>query len=164
MGLTLAEAGMKARHHVSYYPSYGPEQRGGASNCIVVISGEVIGSPAVHEVDVLVALNKPSLEEFKSEVKEGGLILYDSAIGEFESPDGVEAVSVPAFKIAKQHGVKQAGNTVLLGVLMALGCTELPENVFKNAIEHTFSKKPQLIPVNLEILEAGAEWAHENLS
>lgn len=164
MGLTLAEAGMKARRHVSYYPSYGPEQRGGSSNCAVVISGEVIGSPVVHDVDVLVALNKPSLEEFIGEVKEGGLILYDSSIGEFKAPNGVEAISVPAFKTAKEHGVKRAGNTVLLGVLMALGSTGLPEEVFKKAIEHTFSKKPKLIPVNLEILEAGAKWGRDNLS
>ncbi|MBI5680366.1 MAG: 2-oxoacid:acceptor oxidoreductase family protein [Methanobacterium sp.] len=163
MGLTLAEAGMKARRHVSYYPSYGPEQRGGASNCVVVISGEVIGSPAVHEVDVLVALNKPSLAEFKDEVKEGGLILYDSAIGEFEAPKNVKAISVPAFKIAKAHGVKRAGNTVLLGVLMALENTELPENVFKMAVQHTFSKKPKLIDINLEIFDAGAKWARENI-
>ena len=164
MGLTLAVAGMKSRRYVSYYPSYGPEQRGGESNCIVIVSGEVIGSPAVNEVDVLVALNKPSLEEFKGEVKEGGLILYDSTIGEVKAPDGVEAISIPAFKIAKQHGVKRAGNTVLLGVLMEIGCTELPEEVFKMAIEHTFAKKPELIPVNLEILQAGAKWARENLS
>lgn len=164
MGLTLAEAGMKARRHVSYYPSYGPEQRGGSSNCAVVISGEIIGSPVVSEVDVLVALNKPSLEEFVDEVKEGGIILYDSSIGKFKAPDGVEAFSVPAFKIAKEHGVKRAGNTALLGVLMAFECTGLPEDVFKKSIEHTFSKKPKLIPLNLEILEAGAKWARENLN
>lgn len=163
MGLTLAEAGMKARRHVSYYPSYGPEQRGGASNCVVVLSGSVIGSPAVHEIDTLVSLNRPSLEEFKEEVKKGGLILYDSAIGEFEAPEGVDAVSVPAFKIAKEHGVKRAGNTVFLGVLMALGRAGLSEDMFNKAIEHTFSKKPKLIPVNLEILQAGAKWARENL-
>ncbi len=163
MGLTLAEAGMKARRHVSYYPSYGPEQRGGASNCVVVLSGSVIGSPAVHEVDTLVSLNRPSLEEFKGEVKKGGLILYDSAIGDFEAPEGVEAVSVPAFKIAKEQGVKRAGNTVLLGVLMALGRAGLSEDMFKKAIQHTFSKKPKLIPVNLEILESGKKWALENI-
>ncbi|MGB9936082.1 MAG: 2-oxoacid:acceptor oxidoreductase family protein [Methanobacterium sp.] len=163
MGLTVAEAGMKARRHVSYYPSYGPEQRGGASNCVVVISGGVIGSPAVHKVDTLVSLNRPSLEEFKGQVKEGGLILYDSAIGDFEAPECVNAVSVPAFNIAKEHGVKRAGNTVMIGVLMALGRAGIEEEMFKQAIEHTFSKKPKLIPINLEILEAGAQWARENL-
>lgn len=163
MGITLAEAGMKAGLNVSYYPSYGPEQRGGESNCIIIVSGEFIGSPSVNEVDTLVALNRPSLEKFKHDVKKGGIILYDSAIGDFEAPDGIDAVSVPAFKIAKEHGVKRAGNTVLLGVLMALGRAGIPEEMYKKAIEHTFSKKPKLIPVNLEIMDAGKKWALENL-
>ncbi len=60
---------MKAGLNVSYYPSYGPEQRGGESNCIVIVSGEFIGSPAVNEVDTLVAPNRPSLEKFKHDVK-----------------------------------------------------------------------------------------------
>ena len=164
MGITIAEAGMKSGLNVSYYPSYGPEQRGGESNCIVIVSGEFIGSPAVNEVDTLVALNRPSLEKFKHEVKEGGLILYDSAIGEFKAPEGITAISVPAFKIAKDQGVKRAGNTVLLGVLMALGRAGIGEEMFKKAIEHTFSKKPKLISVNLEILQVGAKWARDNLS
>lgn len=163
MGITLAEAGMKAGLNVSYYPSYGPEQRGGESNCIVIVSGEFIGSPSVNEVDTLIALNRPSLEKFKHDVKKGGLILYDSAIGDFEAPEGVDVVSVPAFEIAKEHGVKRAGNTVLLGVLMALGRAGIPEEMYKKAIEHTFSKKPKLIPVNLEIMDAGKKWALENL-
>lgn len=123
-GITLAEAGMKAGLNVSYYPSYGPEQTGGESNCIFIVPGEFIDSPSVNEVDTLVALNRPSLEKFKHDVKKGGLILYDSAIGEFEVPDGVEVVSVSAFKIVKEHGVKRVGNTVLLGVLMALNALE----------------------------------------
>lgn len=164
MGTTIAEAGMKSGLNVSYYPSYGPEQRGGESNCIVIVSGEFIGSPSVNEVDTLVALNRPSLEKFKHEVKKDGLILYDSAIGEFKAPENVTTISVPAFKIAKEHGVKRAGNTVLLGVLMALGRAGISEEMFKKAIKHTFSKKPKLIPVNLEILQAGAEWTNENLS
>ncbi|MHC1630863.1 MAG: hypothetical protein ACXQT4_00980 [Methanotrichaceae archaeon] len=33
----------------------------------------------------------------------------------------------------------------------------LSKVAFSEAIEHTFEKKPKLIPPNLEILEAGAE-------
>lgn len=163
MGLTIAQAACKDRRHVSWYPSYGPEQRGGTSNCSVVISGEFIGSPVVYEPDILVALNRPSLEEFAPEVVKGGLILYDSTIGDFEPPEWVDAFSVPALKIAKDLGVRRAANTVMIGVIMALGSTELPEDVFKEAVKHTFSKKPNLIPINLDILEAGARWAKENL-
>lgn len=162
MGLTLAQAACKARKHVSYYPSYGPEQRGGTSNCTVIISGEIIGSPVVYNTDVLVALNRPSLEKFADRVRPGGYIIHDSNIGEFESPPEVKVISIPALKIAKSLGVKKAVNTVMLGVMMELG-SDLPDEVFEDSIRHIFAKKEKLIPLNIEILRAGAEWVRENL-
>jgi 2-oxoisovalerate ferredoxin oxidoreductase beta subunit len=30
-------------------------------------------------------------------------------------------------------------------------------------VAHTFSGKPKLVDINLEILEAGARWAEENI-
>jgi len=163
MGLTLAEAACKDQRFVSWYPSYGPEQRGGTSNCDVVISGEVIGSPVIQSPDVLVALNKPSLQKFMKKVKKGGIILYDSNISDLQIPERFKAIPVPALKIAKSMGVKRAVNTVMLGVIMEMNYTGLNRNVFKEAIKHTFHRKPKLIPINLEILEAGAQWAKENL-
>ena len=41
-GLTIAQAACSEGKHVSWYPSYGPEQRGGSSNCSIVISDETI--------------------------------------------------------------------------------------------------------------------------
>ncbi len=163
LGLILAQAACNDGRHVSWYPSYGPEQRGGTSDCTVIISGETIGSPVVYSSDVLVALNQPSLEKFAGRLKEGGIILYDSNVGEFKPSEAVRAIAVPALKIAKDFGVSRAANTVMLGVVMELGSTELPEEMFRKAIKHTFAKKPKLISINLEILEAGAKWARENL-
>jgi len=162
MGLIIAQAACKARRHVSWYPSYGPEQRGGTSNCTVVISGETIGSPVVYSPDILVALNKPSLEEFAERVKKDGIILYDSEIGEFKASGDVKAIGVPALKIAKEHGVGMAANTAMLGVLMAIS-TDLSEEVFMDAVKQAFAKKPKMISVNLDVLESGAEWARKNL-
>jgi 2-oxoisovalerate ferredoxin oxidoreductase beta subunit len=163
MGLTLAHAGCDAQRFVSWYPSYGPEQRGGTSNCSVVVSGDSIGSPVVYTPDVLVAMNRPSLEKFASEVKEGGYILYDSGIGECDIPDGIKGVAVPAVKIAGDAGSEKAANTVMLGVIMALGITGLEEKNFKAALAETFAKKPKLIPLNHAVLEAAAAWAKENI-
>ena len=163
MGLIIAQAACKARRHVSWYPSYGPEQRGGTSNCTVVISGEIIGSPVVYNPDILVALNRPSLEEFAGRVKKGGTILYDSEIGEFKAIGDVKSIGVPAMKIAKKHGVGKAANTAMLGVLMAVS-TDLSEEVYRDAVKQAFAKKPKMIPVNLDVLESGAEWARQNLN
>ncbi|MDD3984362.1 MAG: 2-oxoacid:acceptor oxidoreductase family protein [Methanobacterium sp.] len=162
MGLIIARAACKARNHVSWYPSYGPEQRGGTSNCTVVISGEIIGSPAIDNPDILVALNKTSLEEFIPRVKNGGTILYDLEIGNFNCQKNIRTIAVPATKIAKKHGVVKAANTVMLGVLMVIS-KEISQKFFIEAIKQSFAKKPKLIPINLDILEAGSKWAYKNL-
>ncbi len=163
MGLTIAHAGCNARRFVSWYPSYGPEQRGGTSNCSVVISGDSIGSPVVYTPDILVAMNQPSLEKFAGDVKEGGVILYDSTIGECEIPEGVRGIAVPAIKIAEEAGSGKAANTVMLGVMLALGVTGLSEDDFRSAIAETFSKKPKLVSLNHDVLDAAVTWAKENV-
>jgi 2-oxoisovalerate ferredoxin oxidoreductase beta subunit len=157
MGLALAQAAFGCGRFVSWYPDYGPEQRGGTSNCSVIVSGEPIGSPVVDHPDVLVAFNRPSLEKFAPAVKKGGVILYDSLAGQFQAPEGVRAISVPATEIATDKGAHMAANTAMFGALMQTGKLGLPREAYGNAFRVTFAKKPKLIPKNLEILEAGAQ-------
>jgi 2-oxoisovalerate ferredoxin oxidoreductase beta subunit len=157
MGLALAQAAFGCGRYVSWYPDYGPEQRGGTSNCSVIISGKPIGSPVVDHADVLVAFNRPSLEKFAASVKKGGVILYDSLAGQFQAPEGVKAISVPATEIATEKGAHQAANTAMFGALMQAGNLGLPREAYKDAFRVTFAKKPKLIPKNLEILEEGAQ-------
>ncbi|MDD4163325.1 MAG: 2-oxoacid:acceptor oxidoreductase family protein, partial [Methanothrix sp.] len=145
MGLALAQAGFGCGRYVSYYPDYGPEQRGGTSNCSVIISGQPIGSPVVDNPDVLVAFNRPSLEKFASTVKKGGVILYDSLAGQFPAPEGVKVISVPATEIATERGTMQAANTAMFGALMQAGKLGLPREAYGNAFRVTFAKKPKLI-------------------
>jgi 2-oxoisovalerate ferredoxin oxidoreductase beta subunit len=163
MGLTLAQAACIEKRHVSWYPSYGPEQRGGTSSCVVVISGEEIGSPAVKRNEVLIAFNQPSLDEFGPDVLEGGTIVYDSSSQDYEAPEGVKSIGIPAIKIAKSMGVKRAANTVMMGALMYSGYTELSRESFEKAVALTFAGKPHLVDINLKIFDAGVKWAEENL-
>lgn len=163
MGLILAQAGVKANLNASWFPSYGPEQRGGTSNCSVVISGQPIGSPTVYTPDILIAMNRPSLEKFERVVREGGFILYDSSIGEVETPANVKAVAVPATEKAKEAGSEKAANSFMLGVLMGLNATGLSEEVFKEALAENFAGKTKIIEFNQMVLEAGAQWARENV-
>jgi 2-oxoisovalerate ferredoxin oxidoreductase beta subunit len=159
MGIVLAQTANAARRNVSWYPSYGPEQRGGTSNCSVVISGLPVGSPVVYHPDILIAMNRPSLERFASDVRKGGTILYDAVMGDFTAPDGVKIYGVPATEIAREAGSEKAANTAMLGVLMGLGITKLEAEFYGAALEENFSDKPKLIPVNKKALELGAAWA-----
>lgn len=160
-GLTIAEAACSEGKHVSWYPSYGPEQRGGNSNCSIVISGETIGTPVVDEMDVLIALNKPSLEKFAPEVKEGGTIIYADNIGEFSTDRNVHVIAVPSVEIAEEHGNARTANTALIGVLMGLSDV-LKQESYEEAIRNMFASKPKVIDVNIDVLRAGAEWLKNN--
>lgn len=160
-GLTIAQAACSEGKHVSWYPSYGPEQRGGNSNCSIVISGETIGTPVVDEMDVLIALNKPSLEKFAPEVKEGGTIIYADNIGEFTTDRDINVIAVPSVEIAEEHGNARTANTALIGVLMGLSDT-LKQESYEEAIRNMFASKPKVIDVNIDVLRAGAEWLKNN--
>jgi 2-oxoisovalerate ferredoxin oxidoreductase beta subunit len=163
LGLAVARAGVSAGRHVSWYPSYGPEQRGGTSNCAVILSSEEIGSPVIQEIDILVAFNRPSLEKFAGDVKKDGLILYERTIGEFTSPPAVKILAVPAQEIAQKAGSAKALNTVMLGVMMAVGNMALGENDFSKALAETFAGKSHLLELNRTILKKGAAWGHKNV-
>lgn len=163
-GLTLAQAACSEGRHTSWYPSYGPEQRGGSSNCLVTISGEKIGSPVSNKMDVLIALNRPALERFACDVKEGGFILYDSRAGEFNTARDVNVIPMPATEIAKELGTGKAMNTAILGALMEINQEKgyLSRDAYEEGIKSSFGDKPKLIDLNLKILDAGAKWYRDN--
>ncbi len=164
LGLVIAHAGNDTGKNVSWFPSYGPEQRGGTASCSVVLSGREIGSPTVDRPDVLVAMNQPSLEKFAPTVKEGGVIIYDSQVPvEFDLPEGVTVYAFPAAELAASKGVPKAANTALLGALHSLDLLGLSEDSVLTALEDSFAGKPSLVPKNMEIFETSKAWIKENV-
>lgn len=159
MGIILARTACQAGKFVSWYPSYGPEQRGGTANCGVVMSGVPVGTPLVTASDILVAMNRPSLEKFLRDVKPGGLLLYDAAMGEVTPPTGVRALAVPATRLAQEGGSARAANTAMVGVLAALGGFDLPERAYREAITCNFAGKESVVQANLAVFDHARAWA-----
>jgi 2-oxoisovalerate ferredoxin oxidoreductase beta subunit len=164
MGLVVAEAAGKAGRYVSWFPSYGPEQRGGAASCSVVVGGREIGSPTVDNPDVLVAMNQPSLEKFLPTVARGGVVIYEDSIPlDLKAPEGVTVKAFPAIRIATEAGVPKAANTALLGALIALDLLNIPEKEILNALNDSFAERPALVEKNRKVYEAARSWANANL-
>ena len=69
LGKTITQAGMIEGRHVTWFPSYGAEMRGGTANCTVILSDDMIGSPVVQTPDILIAMNRASLEKFQPSLK-----------------------------------------------------------------------------------------------
>ena len=164
LGLVVAEAAGKAGRYVSWFPSYGPEQRGGAASCSVVMGGKEIGSPTVDSPHVLVAMNQPSLERFLPTVANGGVAVYDASIPlTVKAPEGVRTIAFPAIKVAGEAGVPKAANTALLGALVQLGLIDIPEDVILASLDESFAEKPALVEKNRKVYAAAKAWAAANL-
>ena len=153
LGLTVAEAARLERRHTLWFPSYGPEQRGGSANCSVVVSGTPIGSPTVEHPDVLVCMNQPAYERFVVDVKSGGTVIVDETVPvKVQPPEGVRLIVWPAIKMAEEFGVTKAANTMMLAALKKFKCTGLSDESLERALVASFKKKPALGEKNRELL------------
>ena len=159
MGKILAHAAMEEGFEVAWVPSYGPEMRGGTAYCTVVISDRPIGSPVIKNPMHLVAMNGPSLEKFVPTVKKGGVVFVNSSLISFgANRDDVDELRVPVVSIAKELGTVKAANIVALSAFVERSGL-VPMETLKKCIRDEFSRKPKLIPLNMEAVAAGVKAA-----
>ena len=159
LGKFLADATCNATDkNVTFFPSYGAEQRGGTANCFVVISDERIGAPLGDVMDDLIVMNGPSLNKFLPTLKQGGTLFINSSIvneADIDRTD-VKVVKAPVTELALEMGNAKVLNVIMLGVYV--GCTEVvPPEVVWETIEHKLGSKPKLLPLNKQAFEKGLE-------
>jgi len=96
-GRLLADAALAEGREVVWAPSYGPEMRGGAVHCTVVVASQRIGSPEVSLADSLLIMDRPSLDRFAHRVKPGGLFVLNSTLVQARPEDDTcEVLAVAA--------------------------------------------------------------------
>lgn len=147
--------------NVTFFPSYGAEQRGGTANCFVVISDEEVGAPLCDVMDDLIVFNEPSKEKFLPNLKSGGRLFINSSIvsDDIDRTD-IEVVKVPATGKALEMGNAKVLNIIMLGAYV--GYTEVvPPEIVWEAVEHKFSSKPKLLPLNKQAFDLGLSMGRE---
>lgn len=158
LGKFLADATCNSTDkNVTFFPSYGAEQRGGTANCYVVISDDDIGAPLGDVMDDLIVMNGASLNKFLGKLKSGGtLFVNNSIVTEQIERDDVTVVKAPVTELALEMGNAKVLNIIMLGVY--IGYTEViaPEIVWQT-IEHKLAKKASLLPLNKQAFEKGLE-------
>lgn len=160
LGRALAVAGMIEGYEVSWYPSYGPEMRGGTANCTVIISEEEIGATISDHPDVCVVMNEPSLHRFAPVVRPGGLLVVNTSLvrAACQRKD-IEVLSVPANDLAKLHlDGAEVTNTIILGALLARCPIVREESAQRALAECLRGKRESLYTLNLRALEVGREF------
>lgn len=164
-GQLLAYAGMDSARHVTWIPSYGPEMRGGTANCTVVISDDPVGAPIVSRPEIVIALNLPSFEKYEPLVREGGLLVVNSAIVAAKTArENIDAAYVPANAIAEEAGSTKMLNMAAVGALLARRPVLTLEEVEQALRNHLPESKQHLLETNLEVLRRAHELARETVA
>jgi 2-oxoglutarate ferredoxin oxidoreductase subunit gamma len=164
-GQLLAHAALAADKEVTWFPSYGPEMRGGTAHCTVVIGDEPIGSPLVRHPNSVIAMNLPSVEKYRSRVAAGGLFVINSSLVEQPGQRSeIRTLPVPANQIAQRHGSEKVATVVMLGALLSAEPL-LPLAVLEDVIRRQLPKRHHhLLAANLEALRSGALYVADLLA
>jgi 2-oxoglutarate ferredoxin oxidoreductase subunit gamma len=158
-GQLMSYSAMDNQLEVTWFPSYGPEMRGGTASCTVIISDEEIGAPVVGQPTAVIAMNLQSLDKYEDQVKQGGLLVVNSSmVNRMATRPDIRCVHIPANEIAERIGDRRLTNMVLLGSLLAnLKVLDL-KTVEDSLKEHTPERHQKLVPLNIRALEEGATY------
>jgi 2-oxoglutarate ferredoxin oxidoreductase subunit gamma len=161
-GKLLAYAGMLEGRHVTWFPSYGAEIRGGTANCTVIISSDEIGSPVVQNPSAMLIFNDASFKKFEKKIKQGGqLFLNTSLVHELPTRMDINRIEVKANDIAGELGDIRISNMVMLGTfLKKTGIVSL-ESVLAALKQVLPARRHSLIHLNEKALKRGTEVCSE---
>ncbi len=116
-GIILAEAlGLYGGKFVAQTQSYGPEARGGVSRTEVIVSDEEIDYPKAIKLDLLLAMNQKSCDEYYRDLKEDGMLIVDSTF--VTQVPTSKAIQIPFTKIAREKFHREiVANIISLGTI-----------------------------------------------
>lgn len=121
MGVILAETGVAKGLGALQSQSYGPEARGGASKCEVILSSESIDFPKVQEPDYLIALTQDGANKYAHGLSPDCVAIFDSEVTPPEDLGTEKVYSFPIIQTARlELGKVIASNIVTLGVMCEL--------------------------------------------
>ncbi len=150
-GILLSEAAIQDGKNVVQTQSYGPEARGGASRCEVVISDQEIHYPKVIEADITLCMSQEACDRYGRMMARGGLLILDQ--DHVSRAPTTRAVRSPMTTLAREvTGREIVANVVGLGVLVGL-TNVVSREALEQAIRARVPKGTD--EINLKALAAG---------
>ena len=163
-GMVIGKAATLYDHkYVTLTQSFGPEARGSACSVQLIVSPEPVLYPYITRPDILVVMSQEACTRFCSEVKTGGLMLYEQDLITLTkkcAPD-VKTFGIPATRLAEELGRKLVLNMVMVGFVTALSGLVTPDAA-RRAVEASVPKGTEKL--NLSAFEKGHEYGRRLLS
>jgi len=150
-GQMVASAAIHEDKATTFFPSYGPEMRGGTANCTVIVSDKPISSPLIFESDCVMAMNLPSMLKFEPTLKPGGILLLNkSLIHQGAARTDITVVDIPVNDLAAELGNPLVANMIMLGAFVRTTHIVTSESM-EQVIRDVFGvKKAELVDLELK--------------
>jgi 2-oxoglutarate ferredoxin oxidoreductase subunit alpha len=157
IGDTLAKVFSRAGYHVFTHQDYESRIRGGHNFFQIRFSDKPVMASR-GEIDILVALDRESIEQHEKELSKYGQIIYDSSILK-QQHEKSYFLDIPFVNLAVEHGGnKIMANTVATGAILGMLGMEL--DILLDIIKDTFKKKDEdIIKANINTAMAGHDYA-----
>ncbi len=158
MGKIVAYSSLLEGKEVSWFPSYGPEQRGGTANVTVIVSDDRISSPILNTFDIAIILNQQSLTKFESKVKPGGILIYDGyGISTEPLRNDISIYRINAMDTSIAMNAAKSFNMIILGGLLKVCPFAKIESIMQGLKNSLPSRHHHLLPKNEEAINTGME-------
>lgn len=134
--------------------SFGPEARGGACSCQIILSDDPILYPDVTKPEVLVVMNQEAYKIYTKDLVAGGILCIEEdlvKIGDELDPS-IKVYSIPATRFAEEIGRAIVLNIVMYGFLVAVSGL-VSEEAARKAVEASIPKGTEKL--NLAAYEKG---------
>jgi len=151
MGQLVSSAAIHENKETTFFPSYGPEMRGGTANCTVIVSDKPISSPLISESDCVIAMNLPSMLKFEPTLKPGGTMLVNESLVHQEAKrSDITVYKIPVSDMALDLGESRVANIIMLGAFVRTTGIVSSEELEK-VISDTFgARSKELAELNLK--------------
>ncbi|MBI2431179.1 MAG: 2-oxoacid:acceptor oxidoreductase subunit alpha [Candidatus Levybacteria bacterium] len=165
-GLMMSKIMTRLGLFVFDYVEYPSLIRGGHNAYYVRASDEQIFSQK-RPVDILVALNRETIDKHKTELSSNAAILYDPNVTKVEQNEfssSILLVPVPLLEITKQVGADRLMiNTVAVGASLALFYNDY--QVLQDILQSIFGRKGEkVVAVNVNTSKAGFDYVAKNFA
>ncbi|MBA4388448.1 MAG: 2-oxoacid:ferredoxin oxidoreductase subunit gamma [Verrucomicrobia bacterium] len=153
IGKLLAAIAANKVPHVTFFPSYGVEVRGGTSNCQVILSDEEIASPVAEYVDSMIIMNQASADRFLSRGVPDCIKLVNTSLSSVDK--AYKAVGIRATDLANDLGNTCVANFIMLGAYQVRRPIMSSTDIEKGIEEIFTGRKSALVDLNIKAFRAG---------
>lgn len=162
-GKTLTLSFVRGGYRVFANVEHMSQIRGG-NNFLRIRIDEKVHSSHIEEIDIMIALDKQTIEEHLDEVSPGGVIIFDEdsvKLPENFDSKNAKLLNVPLKKLATEKlGNPLMANVISLGIVC--GLVEFDDFLLKNVLSKVFGKKgAEIIKLNETAIDIGYELAQK---